>query len=226
MTHPIRTLITAASTVAVLALFASGPAAAGSNNSWGQPKQVEWFQYVVKFTCGVNTERPLQVVPGVFATEVSVYNYNAGDVTLRKSLALSYPPREQVSGEVSDQIEDVVSPGTALMVDCEEFRDEFVFQNPPPVTDLLVGFLVIESNNPLHIEAVYTAAGEAGDVSIDVERIAERKAFPRPFTRPTKVVICHYPPGNPDKRHTITVDASSVPAHQAHGDTIGPCRNN
>jgi hypothetical protein len=38
-----------------------------------------------------------------------------------------------------------------------------------------------------------------------------------------KVVICHHPPGNPDNAHTITVDQSAVPAHLAHGDTLGPC---
>jgi hypothetical protein len=38
-----------------------------------------------------------------------------------------------------------------------------------------------------------------------------------------KVTICHIPPGNPSKRHTITVGASAVPAHLGHGDTVGAC---
>jgi hypothetical protein len=38
-----------------------------------------------------------------------------------------------------------------------------------------------------------------------------------------KVLICHRPPGNPDKAHTISVDEHAVPAHLAHGDTLGPC---
>src|SRR6476659_8001022 len=38
-----------------------------------------------------------------------------------------------------------------------------------------------------------------------------------------KVTICHIPPGNPNNAHTITVGASAVPAHLAHGDTLGPC---
>jgi hypothetical protein len=38
-----------------------------------------------------------------------------------------------------------------------------------------------------------------------------------------KVLICHIPPGNPGKAHTISVDQSAVPAHLAHGDTLGPC---
>lgn len=42
---------------------------------------------------------------------------------------------------------------------------------------------------------------------------------------PTEVLvtICHIPGGNPDNAQTITVAESSVPAHLAHGDTLGPC---
>lgn len=39
-----------------------------------------------------------------------------------------------------------------------------------------------------------------------------------------KVTLCHIPPGNPDKAHTITVGASAVPAHLAHGDYLGACK--
>jgi hypothetical protein len=38
-----------------------------------------------------------------------------------------------------------------------------------------------------------------------------------------KVTLCHIPPGNPDNAHTITVGSPAVPAHLAHGDTLGPC---
>jgi hypothetical protein len=36
-----------------------------------------------------------------------------------------------------------------------------------------------------------------------------------------KVDICHRPPGNPTNVQRITVGAPAVPAHLAHGDTIG-----
>ena len=39
-----------------------------------------------------------------------------------------------------------------------------------------------------------------------------------------QVTICHIPPGNPDKKKTLTVGASAWPAHQAHGDTEGACQ--
>jgi hypothetical protein len=38
-----------------------------------------------------------------------------------------------------------------------------------------------------------------------------------------KVDICHIPPGNPANAHTINVSVNAVPAHLAHGDTLGAC---
>jgi len=38
-----------------------------------------------------------------------------------------------------------------------------------------------------------------------------------------KVTICHVPPGNPANAHTISVGASAVPAHLAHGCSVGAC---
>jgi hypothetical protein len=38
-----------------------------------------------------------------------------------------------------------------------------------------------------------------------------------------QVTLCHIPPGNPGNAQTILVDESAVPAHLAHGDTLGPC---
>jgi hypothetical protein len=38
-----------------------------------------------------------------------------------------------------------------------------------------------------------------------------------------KVTICHIPPGNPGNAHAITVGEPAVPAHLAHGDSMGGC---
>ncbi len=37
------------------------------------------------------------------------------------------------------------------------------------------------------------------------------------------VSICHVPPGNPGNAHDIRIDDSAVPAHMAHGDSMGTC---
>jgi hypothetical protein len=209
-------------TIAALALAGSVFVAASADAArFTSPP--EWYQYVTKFTCGENGGDPSRVVGGVFATAVSLYNPGNENVTFRKSLALAFPPEEQAAGEVSNPIEDLLVPGTALQVDCGEILNEFVYPNPPPVTDHVQGFLVIESNRPLHIEVIHTGQGANGDVSLDVERIVERRVIPRTFVQPAKVAICHFPPGNPDNRHTIVIDAAALPAHQAHGDTVGAC---
>ena len=38
-----------------------------------------------------------------------------------------------------------------------------------------------------------------------------------------KVVMCHVPPGNPSKAHSILISPSAVAAHLAHGDYFGCC---
>lgn len=38
-----------------------------------------------------------------------------------------------------------------------------------------------------------------------------------------RMTICHIPPGNPNAKHTIVIDASAWPAHKAHGDKDGGC---
>ena len=39
-----------------------------------------------------------------------------------------------------------------------------------------------------------------------------------------KVIICHFPPGNPSNAHTIRVGHHAAEKHQIkHGDTLGPC---
>jgi hypothetical protein len=35
-----------------------------------------------------------------------------------------------------------------------------------------------------------------------------------------KVLVCHMPSKNP---HTLSIAPAAVPAHLAHGDTLGPC---
>lgn len=40
---------------------------------------------------------------------------------------------------------------------------------------------------------------------------------------PDEFVICHIPPGNPGGMHTIAISDAAWPAHENHGDTLGPC---
>lgn len=38
-----------------------------------------------------------------------------------------------------------------------------------------------------------------------------------------KITLCHIPPGNPGKAHTISVASPAVFAHLSHGDYLGDC---
>jgi LPXTG-motif cell wall-anchored protein len=61
-----------------------------------------------------------------------------------------------------------------------------------------------------------TAAGAAALLSIGV---APAAAGPDDG----KITICHVPPGNPANAHTIEISVNALPAHLAHGDTVGAC---
>ncbi len=63
----------------------------------------------------------------------------------------------------------------------------------------------------------------AGSTSILAYEIKIQETSTTQGTAEAKVTICHIPPGNPAKKHTISIGASAWPAHQAHGDTEGPC---
>lgn len=74
----------------------------------------------------------------------------------------------------------------------------------------------------------YAAAGAANAVQ-SLERVAKPSApkavdvsaAQNQYAR--KVTICHHTGSKKNPTQTITVSENAVPAHQRHGDTIGPC---
>jgi hypothetical protein len=174
----------------------------------------------VSFTCGENASELDRVAPGLYAISVSIHNGGDRDVYLRKHVALTYPPGGQMAGEVSGVIEETLATGTAMQVSCEQLLGPDFFLQPP-ATPYVQGVLVLESSRPLNVTATHTASAAEGEASLDVERVPGNLVRVRRLY--DQVEICHIPPGNPGNAHTIWVGADSVPAHQAHGDTVGPC---
>jgi hypothetical protein len=219
-----RTFCIAIGTAAAVLLCAAAASAAWGSRSAQQrqrAREVVWYQYAAQFTCGQNFDGADRAVPATYATAINIHNPHRTEVIIRKHVALTYPPEVQLPGQVSAGILENIDRLAALQVDCGEIlSDEFEFADPP-TTDYVQGFLVIESRVPIDVAATYTATGEDDEVSVDAEKIAERK-----MTRVAvdeKLEICHVPPGNPDNEHEIEIDESSWPAHREHGDRLGDC---
>ncbi len=178
------------------------------------------FRYTVKFTCGSVVSGGGPVVPGDYATSVNLQNASSGPVIVREAIALSFPPEAQ--GRVSDKMEGGLPAHEARQVDCSTIPWEFSFTDPAALDGYVEGYLILESTGPLHVTGVYTAAGGSGQVSMDVERVPGQ-TLKRFVGDRNKLIICHVPPGHPERRHTLLIDRAVWPIHEAHGDTIGRC---
>src|SRR5438105_160582 len=58
------------------------------------------FEYSAKVICGELQDRGEALAPGIYVTEVNVYNPNERPVRLRKRLVLTVPPGAQQEGDV------------------------------------------------------------------------------------------------------------------------------
>jgi hypothetical protein len=131
------------------------------------------FQYAAKFLCTANVPGTSQttpsVVPGSYQTVISIHNPENETVLLRKKIALTSP--EQKPGPVSGFVEERLQPDNAFQVDCSQISQGFGFR---PIHGL-EGFLVVESNLSLDVNAVYTASRGSGGPSIAVLSVSERR---------------------------------------------------
>lgn len=175
-------------------------------------RRVYWQQYAVPFTCGDNVADNVRVEPGDYAVAIDIRNAGDADVTLNQTVSLTFPPGGLVAGPVSDTRQDVLLPGESFQVSCDEILGSaFTFQGGgnPQASPYVQGFLVIEGLGALDVNLTQTATGATGEVSVDSEMMSPR-------TVSQKVLLCH---GN----KTISVATAAWPAHQAHGDVLGPC---
>jgi hypothetical protein len=139
-------------------------------------KLVVRFTYSIKFLCGRGSES-FGVEPAYYATAINIHNFLNEEVYLKKKAVIAHREGEPM-GVVSPYAELDLEPNTAIEVDCVDiyglldlpYYKYFLWWKCP--TKLFVkGFVVIESSQPLNIEAVYTAK-TCGGFSIDVEHIS------------------------------------------------------
>lgn len=177
------------------------------------------IQYSVEFVCGSNDADYETVVPGDYTMVVNVHNASSEPTEARSKVSLTFP-----APDMSSPLMTHFAPQQSRQLNCGDILNLFPSIQPIGSAPLLQGFLLIQSRHPLEVVARYTATGDSGEVSVDVERVPGRE-IDRPVEEPEEeqVEICHVPPGNPSNAHEIEVGASAVASHIAHGDYVGEC---
>ena len=139
------------------------------------------YSYSVKFVCGVQAEcgcACAPVRPGVYATEINIYNHNATEVRIRKRVipvVMGGAPAGREPRTAATRAVDTLAlpPHAATMDDCCRIAELLLGAPASSPLPLTVGFLEIVSLEELSVTAVYTAGNaSSGSVSIDVEQIA------------------------------------------------------
>jgi len=137
------------------------------------------YEYAALFVSGIQDDAgSRRLARGAYATTVNIHNPNVEGVLFFKKLALTFPPVEQQPGAIFPISTDALEPDQTLKTDGDEIAGR-LFPNglPAPV---IQGFLVIQSEKPIDVTAVYTTnaldrSGQiAGHSNIHVEQIRER----------------------------------------------------
>ena len=138
--------------------------------------------YAAKFICGSmsqptqpNEEGPVE--PGSYATAINIHNPNPREgVSFAKKAVLLFSANEKEEGfEVpkppSKQMGAQLGPDFGMEIDGRDIRQELLSGQPVPAPVFIKGWVVIESQLPLDVVAVYTVRGPNGEVSIAVDRV-------------------------------------------------------
>lgn len=135
------------------------------------------YQYAIKIVCGKADGKIL--AKGIYHTAINIHNPSYKMVTFRKKFAVALPGKP---GDVTRFFDARLGSDQALEIDCPEIMKYTKCKN------FVKGFVIIESDFPLDIVAVYTAAssyGKSEEVqSIHSERVKPRK---RRFRKPSTI---------------------------------------
>ena len=175
--------------------------------------------YAVPFSCGPNPDGFGGVVPATYETAITVTNLNVEEARVRARYQLTDP-----RSPLSDAIHRRLNAGRSVLLDCPALQDDVVIQPVPFTPDSFnQGVLTIDSRSMLNVVVQTTATGPNGDIAVQSRQVPHQ-LVERPVASEDRTVeVCHIPPGNPDARHTIEVDESSVSAHLGHGDYLDEC---
>jgi len=141
---------------------------------------VELYSYNVKFVCGVQPECVCECVsvrPGIYATEINIYNYHSVEIKVEKKfipVVFAGAPSGREPRVAQPRAVDRIKlpPHSATMDDCCRIAEVLFGSTPSSSIPLTIGFLEITSTEELSVTAVYTASDLASEsVYIDVEQI-------------------------------------------------------
>ncbi len=108
---------------------------------------------------------------------------------------------------------DSTNGSFTLKVDGDTFT--IVFNDDTEFDDLVASDL--KDGLEVKVEGMFTNGDFlATEIELEEEEEEELKGE-------GKMQVCHIPPGNPSKAHTITVGGPAVDKHLDHGDLLGPC---
>ena len=148
-----------------------------AGHPWSKNKkkkqQPQRYQYAVKFVCG-SPEFPV-VAPGRYFTAINVHNPGEIFAVIQKKVAVALPGEK--AGPVSRFFEAFLRPDQALEIDCPDILRHAQQQG------FLKGFVVIESEVPLDVVAVYSA-GHPQVETLDIKRVEPRLVVPAQIVPP------------------------------------------
>ena len=123
-------------------------------------------------------DRCVTVLPGRYATAVTLHNIGCEDASIRKAFIPVLMDREPFGREPSfaeprakDEI--VLPPGMVTMDDCCRIN-ELLFGDPNAGQQVF-GVLELRSDVELVVEATYTSGFREGGAAIDVRRIPPKR---------------------------------------------------
>ncbi len=138
--------------------------------------EIAFYEYPVKVVCGIEKSSEVgYLVQGRYGTVINIANLGDEALKLSKALSLTIPPGKQIPGKTAHIGDDALDATQALKTDCHDIGKR-VFNGAPPA--LFEGFVLIRSNSPLTVQAVYSASnlnrGESFGGDVDIETIAAR----------------------------------------------------
>jgi hypothetical protein len=134
----------------------------------------KWYEYPVKFLCG-RPNAPLleaQVAPGRYFTAINIHNPDLREArTFWYKVAVALPKLQP--GTITGFVRATLQADRAVELDCptirRRIRDEELFHK---------GFVVIVSEKPFDVVAVYTTTKRGGApeeiATMDIERVKPR----------------------------------------------------